>query len=730
MVDYWGIHNDQPGIDPLTDDAVRIGWDRVQRDLSGITPTRDGFREVVAAAYPDEPSSLNSSAGTLFRFVNEIAEDDIIVSPNRTDRTLRIGRVSGPYEYRPGAFYRHWRPVEWLVPRVSRDELSEAAQNELGSATTLFRLKTSRPEIEFLLNSGATRSRAPDFSWVPFYTELADKLVAYRHRRGKLLTTLWEAGHRGGVDSLLRFMRKDHLLDGTHGDRTDIDPFTMYSPFNRGTTDVNRTQIAAAYREAFGISAAAPTVFDGIPVVDNRNSWFIGWEDTRADDDIDVLWDLFEAELAYATSRNEQTKETLISAFDAAAGTSGSTRKLTMGAYWIRPEVFTAYDNVNTRFLRKVDPQLSDRLNLQNRLSGEDFLANTEALLGWLASSSSPFDSPPELSRAAWLSQAQPSAAPSASHDDVKATPEGSESRGAELDREYSTAEIISDGSFLEIELLDSMLEELASKKNIILQGPPGTGKTWLARRLGWALCNERGTGRARLLQFHPSMSYEDFVRGYRPGPDGTLTLVDGPLLELADTARNDSENDYVLVIEEVNRGNPAQIFGEMLTLLEHDKRDTDGALNLAYPREGEGPYHLPENLYMIGTMNLADRSIALVDMALRRRFSFFDLGPQFNDAWSDWVIGLRYDESVVHRISTRMAALNDVIGSDTNLGKDYLIGHSYFTPGSKAGVGPTFSERWFLRVVDFQIAPLLAEYWFDNPQQVADQLQRLRTDG
>lgn len=222
-------------------------------------------------------------------------------------------------------------------------------------------------------------------------------------------------------------------------------------------------------------------------------------------------------------------------------------------------------------------------------------------------------------------------------------------------------------------------------------------------------------------------MSYEDFVRGFRPGSDGKLTLVDGPLLKAAENARNDPEHDYVLVVEEINRGNPAQIFGEMLTLLEHDKRNAECALNLAYPRDGEGAYHLPENLYLIGTMNLADRSIALVDMALRRRFAFFDLEPEYNDAWREFVTGRGYDESVVDRIAERMTQLNDVITRDPNLGKDYCIGHSYFTPRAVAEAGESFSEKWFQRVVRFEIAPLLAEYWFDKPQQVQDQLRALR---
>lgn len=285
---------------------------------------------------------------------------------------------------------------------------------------------------------------------------------------------------------------------------------------------------------------------------------------------------------------------------------------------------------------------------------------------------------------------------------------------------------IISDGSFMDVQDLEAILDTLRRKKNVILQGPPGTGKTWLARRLGWVLAGERQSDRMTLLQFHPSMSYEDFVRGYRPGSDGQLTLVDGPLLQLAHRAAQDPGRAYVIVIEEINRGNPAQIFGEMLTLLEHDKRSAENSLNLAYQRDDEPPFHLPENLYLIGTMNVADRSIAMVDMALRRRFGFIDLEPAFNDGWKAFVGDKGYDEAVVSQIATRIEVLNGVIAADPNLGADYRIGHSYFTPRERADTAPASTERWFQRVVQFEIRPLLAEHWFDNPAMVRDQLEAL----
>ena len=177
---------------------------------------------------------------------------------------------------------------------------------------------------------------------------------------------------------------------------------------------------------------------------------------------------------------------------------------------------------------------------------------------------------------------------------------------------------------------MEAALALLRRKKNLVLQGPPGTGKTWLAKRLGYALLGARDTRRMTAVQFQPSLSYEDFVRGWRPDGEGGLLLADGVFLEVVDAAREQPEQDFVLVIEEINRGNPAQIFGELLTLLEADKRHEDEALRLAYPRPEiqNERVHVPPNLYVIGTMNLADRSLALVDLALRRRFGFKTLKP------------------------------------------------------------------------------------------------------
>ncbi len=286
----------------------------------------------------------------------------------------------------------------------------------------------------------------------------------------------------------------------------------------------------------------------------------------------------------------------------------------------------------------------------------------------------------------------------------------------------YGVQQIIDEGCFASSREIQVIIERLKSKKNIILQGPPGTGKTWLAKRLGYALIGEKDLDQLKAVQFHPNLSYEDFVRGWRPSGEGKLSLIDGPFMEAINKAKNSSA-PYVVVIEEINRGNPAQIFGEMLTLLESNKRNADEGLELSYRKSDDERVYIPENLYVIGTMNIADRSLALVDLALRRRFAFIDLKPSINSAWKSWLVDkIKIPSNIANEIQQRMISLNDQISKDQSLGSQYQIGHSYVTPTS-----PIADPReWFRQVVQTEIYPLLNEYWFDNPDnaiKIRDQL-------
>jgi 5-methylcytosine-specific restriction enzyme B len=292
----------------------------------------------------------------------------------------------------------------------------------------------------------------------------------------------------------------------------------------------------------------------------------------------------------------------------------------------------------------------------------------------------------------------------------------------------YTLNDIIDEGCFLTRDELTEILDRWRSKKNLVLQGPPGTGKTWLAKRLGFALVgsNDRETSRSRLrvVQFHPSLAYEDFVRGWRPDGDGRLALVDGILMKAIEAAASEPDRPFVLVIEEINRGNPAQIFGEMLTLLENTKRRPAEAIELAYRKLAGERVHVPENLFVIGTMNVADRSLAIVDLALRRRFAFVDLEPRFGPAWRDWCAHCGIDDTTLTEIEARINALNADIAAATSLGPQFRIGHSYITPDIDEAVRD--GRAWFRAKVETEIGPLLDEYWYDAPEAAKTAKEKL----
>ena len=291
----------------------------------------------------------------------------------------------------------------------------------------------------------------------------------------------------------------------------------------------------------------------------------------------------------------------------------------------------------------------------------------------------------------------------------------------------YGVADIVADGCFMPAADVEGLLGLLRHKKNLVLQGPPGTGKTWLARRLGYALVGTKDPARVTAVQFQPSLSYEDFVRGWRPhaGKDGAggLKLTDGVFLECVAAALAEPEETFVLVIEEINRGNPAQILGELLTLLETDKRIPGEALRLAYPRHAEERVFVPPNLHIIGTMNIADRSLALVDLALRRRFAFQTLTPQLNGAWRAWCKTAGAPDALVAAIGQRMSDLNAAISEDSRLRSQFCVGHSFVTP-PKDGVADW--PGWFRSVVETEIGPLLDEYWYDDEATAISQRAKL----
>ena len=280
----------------------------------------------------------------------------------------------------------------------------------------------------------------------------------------------------------------------------------------------------------------------------------------------------------------------------------------------------------------------------------------------------------------------------------------------------YSSTDFLSD-VYMAGQDYKTLVNVLKMKKNIILQGAPGVGKTFTAKRLAYSIIGAKNPNRVQMIQFHQSYSYEDFIEGYRPTENG-FTIKKGAFYKFCKLAEEDDENDYFFIIDEINRGNLSKIFGELFMLIEKDKRGIE--LQLLYSDEN---FSVHANVYIIGMMNTADRSLAMLDYALRRRFSFYTMKPGFN------TIGFQtYQDSLeseaFNKLISCVKQLNSKIAEDISLGEGFCIGHSYFC----GLTSDTVNVQILSSIVEYELIPLLKEYWFDEPAKIIDWSDRLRS--
>lgn len=275
---------------------------------------------------------------------------------------------------------------------------------------------------------------------------------------------------------------------------------------------------------------------------------------------------------------------------------------------------------------------------------------------------------------------------------------------------------------YMNADTLHSLEELLREKKNVILQGAPGVGKTFAARRLAYLSMGEKDKSRVEFVQFHQNYTYEDFVMGYKPDEDGGFKLRTGVFYRFCRRAQSEPERPFFFIIDEINRGNLSKIFGELLMLIENSYRGEEHAMKLAYRDE---LFYVPKNLYILGMMNTADRSLAMIDYALRRRFSFFEMRPAFeSDGFKKYQAALNSTE--FDNIIKTVEMLNSRIEGDDSLGAGFCIGHSYFCGQTE------YRREWMRNVINYDIKPMLEEYWFDNKdicQQETKKLMLLLND-
>lgn len=559
--------------------------------------------------------------------------------------------------------------------------------------------------------------------------EFAFKLLEYKDNREDLIENVKTIFEKASIK--LPTLEKDNNI-------VDIDPFTVFALFNKSITDKNRIKILKAISELFYITIEIPTSFDGLPVLNPQNSTFYNFIGDRGDNDINNLWRFFESALAYAKDSSEIRRKDFSDYFDLVINIKNNgNSKITMGLYWIAPNAFLNFDSRNEWYIYKSGKIPADIVKelpiIKSKISAKNYLMIVDNLKSYLNSSSSVLKDFKELSFDAWKYSEQVNQEKKKEKNNTKISSsfrdnedksilineeekkiylEENEKRTQKYNKDDFLSEV-----YMKEEEYDKLVTLLKKKKNLILQGAPGVGKTFVAKRLAYSIMGVKDIDRVMMVQFHQSYSYEDFIMGYRPTKSG-FELKKGAFYNFCKKAEIDKKNDYFFIIDEINRGNLTKIFGELFMLIENDKRGL--SIQLLYSDE---TFSVPENIYIIGMMNTADRSLAMLDYALRRRFSFYDINPGFvTDGFIKYRNSLKNDK--FNRLIECVKSLNDIISSDESLGDGFCIGHSYLCNLSKDKI----DDKVLSGIVEYELIPLLKEYWFDEPSKVNNWIINLRS--